>query len=52
LTEVALEAGWAEVHPVARAGYSPKNLVMLYGPRDEDEADVIFDLIAAAVRHA
>lgn len=52
LAEVAVEAGWAEVHPVARAGYAPKNLVMPYGPRDEDEADVIFDLIAAAVRRA
>ncbi len=45
-------AGWAEVHPVALAGLAPRNRVMLYGPRDETEAGIIFSLIASAVRRA
>jgi hypothetical protein len=52
LAEEAVAAGWAEVHPVALAGHAPKNRVMLYGPRDEDEVEVLFGLIAAAVRRA
>jgi hypothetical protein len=52
LAEAAVAAGWAEVHPVAKAGLAPANRVMLYGPRDEGETDVLFGLIAAAVRRA
>jgi len=48
----AVAAGWAEVHPVARAGMAPQHFVMLYGPRDESEVDVIFGLILAAYRYA
>ena len=52
LAEAAVTAGWAEVHPVALAGLAPRNRVMLYGPRNEAEADTIFGLIAAAVQRA
>lgn len=52
LAEVAVAAGWAEVHPVALAGLAPTNRVMLYGPRDQAEVEVVFGLIAAAVRRA
>jgi hypothetical protein len=52
LAEAAVAAGWAEVHPVALAGQAPSNRVMLYGPRDHAEVEVVFDLIAAAVRRA
>jgi hypothetical protein len=48
----AVDAGWAEVHPVARAGLAGKNMVMLYGPRDEHEVDVIFGIVLAAYRYA
>ncbi len=48
----AVAAGWAEVHPVARAGMAPEHVVMLYGPRDTREVDIVFGLIASAVRHA
>jgi phospholipase/carboxylesterase len=51
LVETAVEAGWAEVHPVALTGHAPENRVMLYGPRDEGEVEAIFGLIAAAVHH-
>lgn len=52
LVDEAVQAGWAEIHPVAQAGRAPKNMVMLYGPRDETEAEVLFGLIAASVRRA
>ena len=31
---------------------APEHFVMLYGPRDEHEVDVVFGLIVAAVRNA
>jgi hypothetical protein len=52
MTPRAVDAGWAEVHPVARAGLAPKNLVMLYGPRDAHEVDVIFGIVLAAYQYA
>jgi len=48
----AVAAGWAEVHPVARAGMAPEHFVMLYGPRDERELDVVYGLLQAAIRYA
>lgn len=43
----AVDKGWAEVHPVARLGLIPLNVVMLYAPRDEDEVEVVADLVRA-----
>ena len=31
---------------------APENLVMVYSPRDEQEANVIYDLLQAAYRYA
>lgn len=44
----AIEAGWAETHPVARMGLIPPTAVMLYAPRDEAELDVIEALVQAS----
>ena len=44
----AVEAGWAEPHPVALRGLIPRNAVMLYAPRDEAELDVVEGLIQAS----
>lgn len=40
----AIEAGWAEPHPIA-AYMGWEGMVMLYTPRDMAELDVIFQLI-------
>jgi hypothetical protein len=48
LADEAVEAGWAEVHPVARLGLIPPTAVMLYAPRDEDELAVIEQLVPAS----
>lgn len=43
----AIEAGWAEPHPIARLGLIPDTIVMLYAPRDENELDVVAGLVTA-----
>lgn len=44
----AVDAGWAEPHPVALLGLIPRTAVMLYAPRDEAELDVIGGLVRAS----
>lgn len=44
----AVDAGWAEPHPVARMGLIPETAVMLYAPRDDDELAVVETLIRAS----
>lgn len=48
----AIEKGWAEQHPVARMGYIPQNVVMIYAPRDEEEIEVITGLVVESYRYA
>jgi hypothetical protein len=48
----AVDAGWAEPHPVARMGLIPETAVMLYAPRDDDELAVIETLIRASRQFA
>lgn len=50
--QAAIEAGWAELHPVARRGLIPPNTVMLYAPRDAAELEVIYGLVLASYRFA
>jgi hypothetical protein len=52
LAQAAIDAGWAELHPVARRGLIPPNTVMLYAPRDADELEVIYHLALASYRFA
>ncbi|WP_133802521.1 luciferase domain-containing protein [Kribbella caucasensis] len=40
-----IEKGWGELHPVARDGLRPTTLVMLFGPRDPDELEIIWQLV-------
>jgi hypothetical protein len=46
--EEAIEAGWAEPHPVALRGLIPRTAVMIYAPRDEAELDVVERLVRAS----
>jgi hypothetical protein len=46
--EEAIEAGWAEPHPVALRGLIPRNAVMLFAPRNEAEVDVVEALVRAS----
>lgn len=44
----AIEQGWAEQHPLAARGVVPSTVVMVYGPRDDEEFDVVRRLISAS----
>jgi Family of unknown function (DUF5519) len=46
----AIEAGWAEPHPLAHMLHP--GLVMLYAPRDDAEVDVVAGLVADALELA
>lgn len=48
LAEEAIQAGWAEQHPVARRGLISPNAVMVYAPRDDSEREVVEQLVRAA----
>jgi hypothetical protein len=48
----AIEKGWAEPHPMARHGVAPPNLVMIYGPRDEAELEIVWGLVEASYSFA
>jgi hypothetical protein len=44
----AIDTGWAEVHPVARLGLIPPNVVMIYAPRDNGEVQIVAGLVRTA----
>ncbi len=44
----AIDNGWAERHPLAGKYGLPSNIVMVYGPRDEQELGVVLDLVRAS----
>lgn len=48
LARRAIDAGWAEPHPVARLGLIPETAVMLYAPRDDPEREVVTALVRAS----
>ena len=48
LASEAIEAGWAEQHPVARRGLIPPNAVMVFAPRDDVEREVVEGLVRAS----
>jgi phospholipase/carboxylesterase len=39
-----VELGWGEPHPMAGSGLSP-NLVLIYGPRDVEELEIVLGLV-------
>jgi phospholipase/carboxylesterase len=48
VVDEVIENGWAERHPLAGQYGLPANIVMVYGPRDEDELTVVEDLVRAS----
>lgn len=46
------QAGWAEPHFLVHQGVLPPTIVMLYAPRDEDEAQVVLGLVLSSYEHA
>ncbi|CAN5826717.1 hypothetical protein BH23ACT12_BH23ACT12_01040 [soil metagenome] len=52
LVRQVVERGWGEQHPVAKMGLIPMNTLMVYGPRDPDELDVVFMLLKTSWSYA
>lgn len=52
LQDALVERGWGEQHPVAKMGLIPMNTLMVYGPRDEEELDVVFLLLKTSYGYA
>lgn len=48
----AIEAGWAEYHPLVESGQLPRTHVMVYAPRDEVELEVVYGLVYESYRFA
>jgi luciferase-like monooxygenase len=52
VARAAVEAGWAEVHPAVPLLGLPENRLMMYGPRDDAELEVVYGLLVEAYRYA
>ncbi|MEM1418226.1 MAG: luciferase family protein [Myxococcota bacterium] len=48
ILDEAIAHGWAEPHPLAARGIVPRNVVMVYGPRDDAELEIVKRLVAAS----
>jgi hypothetical protein len=52
LVRQVLSRGWGEPHPVAEMGFIPPTTMMVYGPRERDELEVVWSLIRASHAYA
>ena len=48
----AIQAGWAEFHPLVDAGRFPPTVVMIYAPRDEAELEIVSGLVRESYHFA
>jgi hypothetical protein len=48
IVDVVIANGWAEYHPLAGKHGLPRNIVMVYGPRDEAELEIVGALVRAS----
>jgi hypothetical protein len=48
LADQLISAGWAEPHPVALMGLLPRTAIMVYAPRDDDEAAVVARIVVSS----
>jgi phospholipase/carboxylesterase len=50
--EGVLTKGWGELHPSAPREFAPGKTVMVFGPRDEAELDVVWQILQASYAFA
>jgi phospholipase/carboxylesterase len=48
IVDAVIANGWGEMHPLAGKYGAPPNVVMVYGPRDDEEVEVVEDLLRAS----
>ena len=47
-----IEAGWGEFHPLVGLGVMPPTNLMVFGPRDEGELEVVWQIVQASYVNA
>lgn len=52
VAQAAIDAGWAEPHPLAARMRGPSIAVMVFAPRTDDEVDIVARLVEASHRNA
>lgn len=52
IVDTVTQNGWAELHPLAGRYGLPPNIVMVYGPRNEEELVVVATLLRASYAFA
>ena len=45
IIEEVITKGWGELHPSAPKGFAPGKTVMVYGPRDDGELEIIWQIL-------
>ncbi len=45
IIEEVIAKGWGELHPSAPKGFAPGKTVMIYGPRDNGELDIVWRIL-------
>ena len=48
IVRTVVDNGWAELHPLAGEHGLPGNIVMVYGPRDDAELQIVAALVRAS----
>lgn len=52
VAQAAIDAGWAEPHPLAARMRGPSIAVMVFAPRTDEEVDVVAQLVESSYRNA
>lgn len=52
IVQTVVDNGWAELHPLAGKYGLPTNIVMVYGPRDDAEVEIVGALVRASHANA
>jgi hypothetical protein len=47
-----IQRGWGEFHPLVQQGMMPPTNLMVFGPRDADELDVVWSIVQASYANA
>ena len=52
LARQVIAQGWGEFHPMVQQGLMPPTNLMVFGPRDEAELEIVWSIVQAAYQNA
>ena len=52
LAKQVIERGWGEFHPLVPQGVMPPTNLMVFGPRDADELEIVWSIVQASYANA